>query len=167
MFEQLNIEVQNAEVDYPLLKAQAVEIVKGEPDLIANLSNISALIYHSLGRINWAGFYIWKPEDQQLVLGPFQGKPACVRIAPGSGVCGAAYSSGTTQRVKDVEAFPGHIACDSASKSEIVIPLVHDSTVWGVLDIDSPELNRFDEKDQEGLEALAAVISQLYGHNGM
>lgn len=162
MFDQMKIEVQDSAVDYPLMKAQAAEIVKGEPDLIANLANISSLIYHSLGRINWAGFYLWNAEEDELVLGPFQGKPACVRIAPGSGVCGAAYSSGRTQRIDDVDAFPGHIACDSASKSEIVIPLFHGDTLWGVLDIDSPELNRFDQGDQQGLEALAGIISQLY-----
>lgn len=148
---------------YAELEAQLTGLLQGEHDLIANLANTAALIYHNLPDLNWAGFYLWQEEAQQLVLGPFQGKSACVRIELGKGVCGTAALTRQTQLIKDVHAFPGHIACDNASNSEIVIPLLHltqtaDKALLGVLDLDSPYLARFDEVDQAGLEALCRVL---------
>ncbi len=142
---------------YELLAQQLQALTEGEPDLIANLSNASAAINEALGNINWAGFYLVK--DGMLVLGPFQGKPACIRIPLGKGVCGTAAQNDQTQLVKDVHEFTGHIACDSASRSEIVIP-VHDKNgaVAAVLDIDSPYLARFDESDQAGLEHCVKIL---------
>ena len=128
----------------------------GEPDRIANAANLAALIFNSLPSLNWTGFYFY--DGRELVVGPFQGLPACVRIPLDKGVCGAAASTRQTQRIADVEAFPGHIACDSASRSELVIPLVRGDTLIGVLDLDSPELDRFDADDQRGLEAIAQVF---------
>ena len=128
----------------------------GEPDRIANAANLAALIFNSLPSLNWAGFYFY--DGRELVVGPFQGLPACVRIPLDKGVCGAAASTRQTQRIADVDAFPGHIACDSASRSELVIPLVRGDTLIGVLDLDSPELDRFDADDQRGLEAIAQVF---------
>ncbi|SFD61279.1 GAF domain-containing protein [Lentibacillus persicus] len=147
--------------DYELLLKQAAALFEDETDEIANLSNASALLNQFLNDVNWVGFYIWK--DDELVLGPFQGLPACVRIGYGKGVCGTAVKEGMTQRVADVFAFPGHIACDSASRSEIVIPLYVDNKVYGVLDIDSPITNRFDESDQFYLEAFAKEIERFLG----
>ncbi len=144
------------ETNYEQLVHQARSLVDGEHDLIANMANISALLFNNLTSVNWAGFYLYK--ESQLVLGPFQGQPACIRIPMGKGVCGTAAESGTTQRVDDVHAFAGHIACDAASNSEIVIPLIVNDTLIGVLDIDSPEFSRFDEVDQEGLEAIAQAL---------
>ncbi|HEY0333272.1 MAG TPA: GAF domain-containing protein [Stenotrophomonas sp.] len=141
---------------YAQLRAQAEALVHGEPDRIANAANLSALIFHALPDLNWAGFYFF--DGKELVVGPFQGLPACVRIPLDKGVCGAAASTRQTQRIEDVDAFPGHIACDSASRSELVVPLVHDGALVGVLDLDSPLLARFDEQDQHGLEALAHVF---------
>lgn len=144
---------------YAELESALVGLVQGERDLIANLANTAALIYHNLPALNWAGFYLWREAEQELVLGPFQGKTACVRIALGKGVCGKAAATRETQLVKDVHAFPGHIACDSASNSEIVIPLIFDNQrLLGVLDLDSPHLARFDETDQQGLEAICRVL---------
>jgi L-methionine (R)-S-oxide reductase len=131
-------------------------LLEGERDLIANAANCSALLYELLPGINWAGFYFLKGQD--LVLGPFQGKPACVRIGPGRGVCGAAAAGRGTIIVPNVHEFPGHIACDPASNSEIVVPLVADARLIGVLDIDSPVLNRFDQRDAAGLEPLVAAL---------
>lgn len=131
-------------------------LLTGERDPTANAANAAAAIYHSLPALNWAGFYFL--QDGELVLGPFQGRPACVRIPMGKGVCGAAASQRQTMLVPDVEAFPGHIACDSASRSELVVPLLVGDRLIGVLDLDSPELNRFDADDQAGCEALAQVI---------
>lgn len=160
---------------YAELEMQLTGLLQGERDLIANLANTAALIYHNLPDLNWAGFYLWRPDCDQLVLGPFQGKSACVRIELGKGVCGTAAATRQTQLVKDVHAFPGHIACDSASNSEIVIPLIflppedsaapssalgHD--LLGVLDLDSPVLARFDEQDQQGLEALCRVLMRSF-----
>ncbi len=144
---------------YELLAQQLQALIEGEPDLIANLSNASAAINEALGNINWAGFYLVK--DGMLVLGPFQGKPACIRIPFGKGVCGTAVQEDQTQLVKDVHEFPGHIACDSASRSEIVIP-IHDKNgaVAAVLDIDSPYLARFDETDQAGLEHCVKILEK-------
>jgi GAF domain-containing protein len=131
-------------------------LLAGETDPIANAANAAAAIYHSLPTLNWAGFYFVRGE--QLVLGPFQGKPACVRIPIGRGVCGTAARDRRSILVPDVDAFPGHIACDSASRSELVIPLLDGDRLLGVLDMDSPELNRFDSEDQAGCEALAAIV---------
>ena len=141
---------------YKELLDQANALFEGEHDYVANAANLSALLYHSLEYLNWAGFYFLK--DEGLVLGPFQGKPACVRIAVGKGVCGTAARDKKAIVVPDVEKFPGHIACDSASKSEIVVPLVRFGKVIGVLDLDSPNLDRFDDDDRRGLEALVDVF---------
>jgi GAF domain-containing protein len=143
---------------YSTLAAQLRSLISDEADPIANMANCAALLFHSLPDVNWAGFYLLK--DDQLVLGPFQGMPACVRIPLGRGVCGMAAADRQTVRVSNVNEFPGHIACDSASRSELVIPLVRgDGTLIGVLDIDSPRLARFDEDDEAGLEPLAAIIA--------
>jgi len=141
---------------YADLLLQARGLFEGERDAGANAANLSALIFTSLPDLNWSGFYWMKGGG--LVLGAFQGKPACVRIALGKGVCGTAARDRRTILVPDVDAFPGHIACDSASRSEIVIPLVHEGAVLGVLDVDSPKLARFDEEDARGLEALAKAF---------
>ena len=145
--------------DYKLMKAQLEALIRDVPYEIANFANASALIWQSLADINWAGFYLMC--DGMLVLGPFQGKPACTRIAVGRGVCGTAVAQDATQLVPDVHAFPGHIACDCASNSEIVVPIHKDGAVYGVLDIDSPLLNRFTEADREGLEALVQVLEGM------
>ncbi|KCX01499.1 GAF domain-containing protein [Xanthomonas arboricola] len=141
---------------YAQLTAQAQALVHGEPDRIANAANLTALIFNALPSLNWAGFYFY--DGRELVVGPFQGLPACVRIPLDKGVCGAAASTRQSQRIADVDAFPGHIACDSASRSELVIPLVKGDALIGVLDLDSPELDRFDADDQRGLEAIAQVF---------
>ena len=140
---------------YRTLNQQAQALLEGEPDLIANLANLSALLNQELADINWVGFYLLQGET--LVLGPFQGKPACVRIALGRGVCGSAAQSGATQLVANVHDFAGHIACDAASNAEIVVPLFRDGRLLGVLDLDSPKLARFDEQDRQGLERLAQI----------
>ena len=144
--------------DYPALIAQAEGLIDGVPHLIANLANVSALIYTTLDELNWAGFYL--AEGDKLVLGPFQGRPACIEIPWGSGVCGTAAKEDRTQLVPDVHLFPGHIACDCASRSEIVVPLHRGGEVIGVLDIDSPVEARFTEADRAGLEALCAVLEK-------
>ncbi|WP_024803187.1 GAF domain-containing protein [Nocardia sp. BMG51109] len=141
---------------YDQLAGQAAALLAGEPDRIANAANLSALVYHSLLEVNWAGFYFY--DGHELVVGPFQGKPACVRIALGKGVCGTAAETRRTQLVPDVHTFPGHIACDADSRSEIVVPLIRDDTLIGVLDLDSPRPGRFDDTDRRGLETLAAVF---------
>jgi GAF domain-containing protein len=141
------------------LTEAAAAITRGEPSLIANLANISALIWMYTERINWAGFYLL--DGETLVLGPFQGKPACVRIPLGKGVCGTAAQRRETVVVDDVDAFPGHIACDGASRSELVVPIFKDGSLLGVLDIDSPELSRFGEAERETFEGLAKIISTL------
>ena len=141
---------------YHNLLLQLRSLLEVERDAIANMANTAAVLYNTLPDINWAGFYLLK--DGGLVLGPFQGKPACVRIALGKGVCGTAAAQQCTQRVADVHAFAGHIACDADSRSEIVVPLLQGGRVWGVLDIDSPLLNRFDETDQQFLEQAAALF---------
>ena len=141
---------------YDLLASQVAGLLAGERDLIANAANLSALIFHSLPDLNWAGFYFTK--DEELVLGPFQGKPACVRIPLGQGVCGTAAARRAITIVPNVHEFPGHIACDSASNSEIVIPLIKDEKFLGVLDLDSPVPGRFDETDAEGLHRLASLL---------
>jgi GAF domain-containing protein len=144
------------EAAYGELARDLGALLGGERDLIANAANTAALIYHALPRLNWAGFYLYKSGE--LVLGPFQGKPACVRIALGKGVCGTAAARRETVLVEDVHAFPGHIACDSASNSEVVIPLVKGNDLLGVLDLDSPDLTRFTAVDARGLERLAKVF---------
>jgi L-methionine (R)-S-oxide reductase len=146
------------EKNYDLLIKQLKALVEDEKNAIANLSNASALLNQFLDRVNWVGFYLM--EDGELVLGPFQGLPACVRIPLGKGVCGTSASKKETVRVEDVHLFPGHIACDAASQSEIVVPIVKDGNLLGVLDIDSPEKNRFDEIDQRKLEEFVEVLVQ-------
>ncbi|ANC02455.1 MULTISPECIES: GAF domain-containing protein [Pseudomonas] len=144
---------------YDLLAAQVQALFADERDFIANAAQFSAFLYHQVEDLNWAGFYLNRNEE--LVLGPFQGQVACVRIAFGKGVCGTAAATLQTQRVEDVHAFPGHIACDSASNSELVIPLVKEGRLIGVLDLDSPSLARFSEADQRGLERLASIFLAL------
>ena len=140
---------------YAQLLEQARALMHGEVDRIANAANLSALVYSALPDLNWAGFYFF--DGRELVVGPFQGLPACVRIPLDKGVCGAAARTGQTQRVEDVDAFPGHIACDSASRSELVVPLYRGDALVGVLDLDSPRVGRFDADDQAGIEAIAAA----------
>lgn len=140
--------------DFELLQRQLQALVQDEPDLIANLANASALLYQELTQVNWVGFYLRKNDE--LVLGPFQGRPACVRIPWAEGVCGTAAAANATLRVEDVSEFPGHIACDSASVAEIVVPLANGSRVWGVLDVDSPQRGRFSAADQTGLETCVS-----------
>jgi GAF domain-containing protein len=133
-------------------------LLAGERDVVANAANVAALLYWSLPQINWAGFYLLEPERGDLLLGPFQGRPACVRIPVGRGVCGTAAARRETIVVPDVHAFPGHIACDSASNSEIVMPILRDGRLLGVLDLDSPVRGRFDAEDARGLEALVRIF---------
>ena len=147
---------------YAQLLEQAEALLHDERDRIANAANLSALVYNALPALNWVGFYLY--DGTELVVGPFQGLPACVRIPLDKGVCGAAARTRITQRVEDVHAFPGHIACDSASRSELVVPLVaSDDSLIGVFDLDSPEPGRFDEEDQRGLEAIASVFVKSLG----
>lgn len=156
MFEAAPISADSKPALYAELAAQARALLEGEHDRIANAANLSALVYQALPQLNWAGFYLY--DGTELVLGPFQGKPACVRIPLNRGVCGAAASQRRTQRVADVHAFPGHIACDATSRSEIVVPLVRDGELIGVWDVDSPVPDRFDADDQAGMEALCAIF---------
>lgn len=149
-------EFRDKATDYAQLAVELEGLLAGERDLIANAANTAALIFDALPRLNWTGFYFMK--EGELVVGPFQGKPACVRIALGKGVCGSAAASRRTLLVPDVDAFAGHIACDAASRSEIVIPLLDGERVLGVLDIDSPDLARFDDADRQGLEHLVAIF---------
>ncbi|MEW6167028.1 MAG: GAF domain-containing protein [Pseudomonadota bacterium] len=146
---------QDKAARYSELAEQAQALLHGEVDRIANAANLTALLWHGLPDLNWAGFYF--NDGRELVLGPFQGKPACVRIAFGKGVCGTAAATLQTQLVADVHAFPGHIACDAASKSEIVVPLLRGAELLGVLDLDSPLQARFDEIDRAGLERIAGI----------
>lgn len=153
MFELPELDASNKPVFYDELVLQARGLLMDEPDGIANAANFAALLYHALPEVNWVGFYFLRGDE--LVVGPFQGRPACVRIAMGAGVCGSAAAEKRTLRVADVDAFPGHIPCDSASRSEIVVPLLRDGEVVGVLDIDSPVPRRFDADDEAGIEKLA------------
>lgn len=146
--------------DYTLLDSQLRALLAGEHDALANAANFVALLYHALDDINWLGIYVLR--DGELVLGPFQGNTACVRISIGSGVCGAAAATLETQRVADVHSFPGHIACDAASRSEIVVPLLIDDKLVGVLDIDSPTIDRFGAGDQAGIEGLCETYCRLH-----
>ena len=145
--------------DYTLLESQAEALLRDEPDALANAANFVALLYNALDDVNWLGIYVLRGDE--LVLGPFQGQPACVHIPVGNGVCGTAAATLETQRVADVHAFPGHIACDAASRSEIVVPLLVDGSLVGVLDIDSPSLDRFSADDQAGIERLCATYCGL------
>ncbi|HKS94469.1 MAG TPA: GAF domain-containing protein [Gammaproteobacteria bacterium] len=156
MFELKSITVEDKPALYAELVRQAQGLLHGERDLIANAANFCALLYYSLPDVNWAGFYFLK--DGELVVGPFQGKPACVRIALGKGVCGKVAQQRTSIVVPDVNQFPGHIFCDGASLSEVAVPLIKDHKVLGVLDVDSPRLSRFDEEDRAGLEKLAETF---------
>ena len=143
---------------YEVIYAQACALVEGETHLLANLSNLAALLYDALGDVNWTGFYLL--DGGELVLGPFCGKPACIRIQPGRGVCGTALAQARTQLVPDVHAFPGHIACDGASRSELVVPLRIDGRVVGVIDLDSPTPARFTEIERDLIERIAALIEK-------
>lgn len=143
--------------DYALLEQQAAELMHGERDFLANASNLAALLFTTLEAVNWAGFYFL--SGSELVLGPFNGKPACTRLAPGRGVCGAAVRDRESKIVDDVHAFDDHIACDSASRSELVVPLFLDGRIFGVLDLDSPQPARFSDEDREALERIAAQFS--------
>lgn len=157
MFEVATAAYASKREHYAELCEQARGMLAGEPDLIANAANFAALVFHSLPDFNWAGFYLY--DGNELVVGPFQGKPACIRIAIGRGVCGTAAQTRQTQLVRDVHDFAGHIACDAASNSEIVVPLVRqDGSLLGVWDVDSPLVARFDEDDRAGMEALCAVF---------
>lgn len=151
------------ETDYNVLLAQAKALTDDEPDSLANLANVSSLLFSTLGTVNWCGFYLRR--EHELVLGPFQGNSACTRIAWGKGVCGSAAADDKIMRVDDVHQFDGHIACDAASESEIVLPLHRSGKVIGVLDIDSPVKNRFVEADQNGLSLIAALCEQLLNEN--
>lgn len=161
MFEAQHLEGTKPE-QYAQLLQQARALLHGERDRVANAANLSALVFHALPDLNWVGFYFF--DGRELVVGPFQGRPACVRIALGRGVCGTAAVTRATQRIADVEAFPGHIPCDSASRSELVVPLYRGDRLVGVFDLDSPRLDRFDADDQAGLEALAGeFLASLEG----
>lgn len=149
-------EQKSKQSEYEALNRTLAALLDGERDWIANLANTTALLFTELADVNWAGFYLLK--DGELVLGPFQGKPACVRIALGKGVCGTAAAQRRSIVVPDVHAFPGHIACDSASNSELVVPLIRDGELLGVLDLDSPQFARFDDEDRAGIEAIARVL---------
>ena len=142
---------------YRQLTDAAAALTEGEPDGVANMANVAALLWQFLPDLNWAGFY--RMVDGELVLGPFVGKPACIRIPVGQGVCGAAAKSGATQLVPDVHAFPGHIACDGDTQSELVVPIIRDGEVIAVIDCDSPSLARFENEDAAGIEALASILA--------
>lgn len=157
MFEAHAIDTANKAEFYRELTSQLGGLLTGERDFIANAANTSALLYQMMPDLNWAGFYFLRANDE-LVLGPFQGKVACVRIPKGKGVCGAAVQRRETVLVEDVHAFPGHIACDSASRSELVVPLIAGGKVLGVIDLDSPSPSRFDAEDQAGIEQVAAIF---------
>jgi len=146
----------NKSEQYLQLADQARALLHGESDRTANAANLASLVFHALPDLNWVGFYFH--DGRELVVGPFQGQPACVRIALGKGVCGTAAATRKTQRVADVDAFPGHIPCDSASRSELVVPLFKNERLIGVFDLDSPRLDRFDGEDQSGLEAIADIF---------
>lgn len=152
---------QSLDILYSDLTSAALALTDGEPDAIANMANISALIWQYIPELNWAGFY--RVLGDELVLGPFQGKSACIRIAMGKGVCGAAAATNQVQRVADVHAFPGHIACDADSRSELVVPVCKDGEVIAVLDLDSPLPDRFSATDEDGMTALIAAIANSLG----
>lgn len=150
-------------MNFESLEKEIVSLIEGEKNLVANLANISSSIYHAFPGLNWCGFYLWSEEDQELVLGPFQGRPACIRISPGKGVCGTSFLKRETIRVDDVHAFPGHIACDSASESELVIPLIRNGLVMGVLDLDAPVKNHFTEEDARHFSRMMnRIVAHLW-----
>jgi L-methionine (R)-S-oxide reductase len=144
---------------YSKLEKELISLIEGEPNLVANLANVSSWLYHTIPGLNWCGFYLWSQQDQELILGPFQGRPACIRIKAERGVCGKAYREAITLNVEDVHAFPGHISCDSASRSELVIPLMK-GEVKGVLDLDAPTLARFSIQDADELSKIMMKIAQ-------
>ena len=150
--------MENDMTDYSALCAQLTALTQGIPYETANLANASALLWQHLEKLNWVGFY--KLENDKLILGPFQGKPACIEIGIGRGVCGTAVAEDAVQRVADVHKFPGHIACDSASNSEIVLPIHKDGKIWGVLDIDSPVFDRFSATDETGLLQIVRILEE-------
>ena len=152
------------QLDFDLLQKQLIALTDGEPDPLANAANFVALLYDAMADLNWAGIYVLR--DLDLVLGPFQGKPACVRMPLGQGVCGSAAAQRKTLRVGDVDEFPGHIVCDAASKSEIVVPLLAGRKLLGVLDVDSPYPNRFSEQDQTGTEMMCVSFARIIEANG-
>lgn len=157
MFQTVAPDFSDKRAAYEALAGQVRGLLEGERNLVANAANFAALVFHAVPDLNWAGFYFH--DGTELVVGPFQGQPACVRIALGRGVCGTAAQSGLTQVVADVDAFPGHIACDAASRSEIVVPLQHaDGRLLGVWDVDSPTPGRFDAADRAGMEALCRLF---------
>ena len=160
MFQANNLSGDKTE-QYAQLLEQARGLMHGERDRTANAANLSSLVFHALPDLNWVGFYFF--DGTELVVGPFQGHPACVRIALGRGVCGTAAVTRQTQRIADVDAFPGHIPCDSASRSELVVPLYRGDELLGVFDLDSPGLDRFDADDQRGLEAVASAFIESLG----
>ena len=151
------------EVDYALLKSQLIALLHDEADSLANASNFVGLLNNALDDVNWLGIYVLR--DDELVLGPYQGQPACVRIPIGKGVCGSAAANLATQRIEDVHEFPGHIVCDADSRSELVVPLLIDGVLVGVLDIDSPSIGRFSEADQAGVELVCAAYCELQTGN--
>ncbi len=160
MFQSQAVSATDKAGAYAQLQAQARALLEGERDFIANAANFGALVFHALPDINWAGFYLY--DGNELVVGPFQGRPACIRIGIGKGVCGLAAESRTTHVVADVNAHPNHIFCDTRSRSEIVVPLVRtDGSLLGVWDVDSPHVGRFDEADRAGMEALCAVFMSM------
>ncbi len=161
MFELKRLDFADKPAAYAELEKQLGALLQGERDFIANCANTAALLWHSLPDLNWAGIY--RLVGDELVLGPFHGKPACVRIKPGKGVCGTAAATRRTVLVPDVREFPGHIACDAASQSEIVVPLLRNGELLGVLDLDSPKLNRFDAADQAGLERVVVTLTASTG----
>lgn len=156
--------IKNKQQHYAQLAQQVESIVAGEQDLIANMANISSILYWALEDVNWAGFYLVK--EQQLVLGPFHGQPACIRIPIGTGVCGTAVSENAIQLIDDVHQFSGHIACDAASNSEIVLPITKNNQIVGVLDIDSPALARFDLEDKKGLSQIVEILQRTISNEG-
>lgn len=160
MFANAALQSTDKVGQYAELAEQARGLLHGESDRTANAANFAALVYHALADVNWAGFYFF--DGRELVVGPFQGKPACVRIALGKGVCGTAAATRKTQLVRDVEAFPGHIPCDAASRSEIVVPLFDGERLIGVWDVDSPKLARFDADDRAGMERLASIYLESW-----
>jgi L-methionine (R)-S-oxide reductase len=158
LFTVTDLQYKTKEQFYNMVVEQVSHLIAGEPNEMANLSNVAALLNVHMKDINWVGFYLWYSEEQSLILGPFQGKPACIRIPLGKGVCGTAAETRTSQVVPDVLAFPGHIACDPDSRAEVVVPMVKDGALIGVLDIDSPIPGRFDEEDAVGLQKVVDVL---------
>ena len=158
MFTMTDMQYKTKQEFYDMVVEQVSHLIADEPNEIANLSNVAALLNVQMKDINWVGFYLWYSEEQSLILGPFQGKPACIRIPLGKGVCGTTAETRTSQVVPDVWAFPGHIACDPDSRAEVVVPMVKNGTLIGVLDIDSPIPGRFDEDDAVGLQRVVDVV---------